>query len=534
MKVTWKKLLISAMALSQVQVLAQPILVARASDTQSMTDASRKRMADFTEAVSKAKGSKSKGDIEHAIKIFSTLFTNDDPDGSDFLFMSEEAISTYDQLINLIVEGSSGTMRSDLMMSLIHAMALKVSNENQLFYFTYLDDLLTNNKVKELEGRIETTTRILNQAQTFPENIRKPGAIIKINEKGELELTQEYPMDIPDIKVEEEFVDVGNPDIQKGSIDFDISFDDSTWEDVYYEVVDGKNVEVTIVYTRKDGKTTSKVNKKVVEAGALVGGSKEEWDLLNDNSTLQVLESDNAISEDEAQNVRSNLSLHYTVTKGTDEIYYYDTGMRVQEDGTATYQQVKDVLYQLALRAEGYLADDKDKFLIVVEGRPVLIQNKKESYSKEEVEKMFKGFERVDMRIMQTRIGTTASLEEQLVSGKPQGLKLNGEDQDLKHQPIVEDSRVLLSVKELGELFGLTIEEDGEKVIVTDADKMHTVIYETNVKAVVVNGKSVETSVASTKTKEGTLMGDVNELLKTFNIGMVWDEENSLILLTTN
>jgi len=347
-----------------------------------------------------------------------------------------------------------------------------------------------------------------------------------------------YPMDVtpgPDELKERpiETVEV-NHDISSGiTEEFDLTDLDTTWEDVYYETVDGKPIRVTVTYTQVNGETTSTVKREVVPEHVAYAGTEDDWAFVNDSSeVVDIIDIEDAgVTSEEDENTRSNMTLHYTVTKGTDEVYYYDTGMRVSKEDVASYQQVKDVLYQLALRAEGYLAEDEGKFLIVVEGKPILIREAKETYTKQEVEAMFKGFGSVDMRIMPTRIGTTASLEEQLVSGKAQSVTVNGEEANLNHHPLVEDGHVLLSIGELADLLNIDYSEDGSKLTLTN--EKNTLIYEENVKAVTLNGVAIDTATPSIRNEDGALMGDITEFLNVFHVDMIWDEENSTIQLET-
>lgn len=549
MKRKMKGSLIALMALSQVTgIVASPILTVQAQ-TFTLTTQATEQLNKTKEAVIKMETSPTKEAVKAAMDSFIYLFSKNstDKEGDMALLENAHAASQFNRIIVGLNKQNAST-KNELTIYFFNHMGLRYGNERSFYYEDFLEALTDNTTDAATHEKLMLASGQLNQMFVDVPGLEgdskgldkeAKGDLYHIKD-GQLKAINPLPQDpgaeaLKPAPVESVEVDSNIP---MGSTDeFDQADLDSTWQDIYYEVVDGKPVRVTITYTNINGKVTSEVKRENVAEHEAYAGTAEDWEfLLSGASSEDLLQDLTLDSTQEEEDEKSNLTLHYTVTKGTDDVYYYDTGMRVTVNKEtnkeeATYQQVKDVLYQLALRAEGYLAEDEDKFLIVVEGQPVLIRESKEMYNKEEVEAMFKGFETVDMRIMPTRIGTTASLEEQLVSGQEQSVKVNGEDANLTHHPLVEDSHVLLSIEELASLLDLDFEVKDKKHIVSN-DK-HSVAYEENVKAVTVDGEVKETATPSIRNEAGALMGDITEVLTTFEIEMVWDEEESTILLQT-
>lgn len=531
---------LSLVALSQLAGIAmQPVMTVYANETWTMTTDATERLNKVKDAVSKMEASPNKESIKHAMNSFVQLYSakEEHADGDMALLENGHADEQFKKILNTLHKQDGG-VQNELSLYFFNQMGLRFGNDQAYYFNDHLTDLVENTKDPAMNDRLMSGAGELNHIYFFkPEETKENsnGDLFHIVD-GNIKLIN--PIDktvdaetnasevLPDLEIDHS-LDSGESEADDSEA---IPMDD-TWEDVFYEIIDGKPMKIVVTYTRINGEVTSVERQFEVPFSEAFAGTEEDWKIINEG-TAEVEGVADLVVEDEAiEEERSNNTLHYTVSKGTDDVYFYDTGIRVDKDGNASYQQVKDVLYQLAIRSEGYLAEDEGKFLIVVEGKPVLVREEKATYNKAEIEAMFKSFKSVEMRIMPTRIGTTASLEEQLVSGKEQTVKVNGKDANLKHHPMIEDGQVLLSIEELAALLQLKYESDKTKHTVSKDD--HRIVYEENVKAVTVDGKVKELSTPSVLNKEGALMGDITELLNLFGVDMIWDEEDSAILLET-
>lgn len=234
------------------------------------------------------------------------------------------------------------------------------------------------------------------------------------------------------------------------------------------------------------------------------------------------------ITED--QNPESPYTIHYTVNKDETTPYYYDTGIRVNHRKEATYEQYRDVLLVLADKAEGFFVRDKDKSLAVLEGKPVVIKEEKETYSKQELENQFADFDKIEIRIMETRIGKTESLEVQIVSKQAKTVKVDSKEVQLMTLPMVKNNRALLPFEEVAKALGGSVQQDGDRFIVTKGST--TVMYRLKDNNVYVNGRAITLKNAPDY-KEGVLMVEVGELATALGYRMSWDGETSTINFDT-
>lgn len=529
------KALLTSLALTQVVGIGLPTVQnVYATSTYIMTAEAQGKLNTVNNSISKMEASPSKDSIKKAISDFSNLFTNKPEDQGDLsLYHDGHADQAFNKINDMILKQSAGT-KNELAIHFMNTMGLKYMNEGVGYYYDYLDLLTRNNYDAATEDKILTIAGVINQyIEDKDYLIPNSDGDYAVVDDGQLDLANPNPNTIPDTDIIKPAPPMSLPldDETEGSpvISGDQPLD--SWSDIYYEEVDGKFFRVTTTYTMVDGKIKSTTVRDRVSQSDMFAGTASDWNTLGNTVDAKEIERENEKAEEEMKLQRSNYTLQYTVTNSEKEPYYYDTGIRVAHDKTATYQQVKDVLYQMALRSEGYLIEDKGKFLIVVEGKPVLIKESKERYSKKEMEEMFKSFNDVNVKILSTRIGTTASLEEQLATGKDQKVKLNGKEKELKHYPVVEDGYILLSIQEFASMTGLTYQKDGEKHIIKNGK--HSISYEAGVKSVIVNGKVTDVGAPSSLNDSDVLMGDVSPLIETFGFEMIWDEENSTIILTT-
>lgn len=383
----------------------------------------------------------------------------------------------------------------------------QMNDENDPFY-------------KELEDYLREVNRYAN-------GVQGPDGVIPLPTLEELERMLEdyydrYGPDKPDPKPptqEEIEADLRDKYPQLGG-------DDITGSSRRYEKIGNDWYEI-IQYIR-DGKVIKTDRRKLsLEESYFLRVRENPYFSLDnpfDNiSYISEQEWDYIITD---QNLESKYTIHYTVNKDEPTPYYYDTGIRVNQNKEATYEQYKDVLLILADKAEGFYVEDKNKVLTVLEGKPIVVRGEKQAYSKTELETVFSDFEKVDIRIMETRIGKTESLEEQIVSKQAKVVKVNGKNITLTTLPMVKNERALLPLEEIVQALEGTLVQDGDTFI-AKKDKA-TIMYRLNDNSVYVNGKPIKLKNAPVY-KDSVLMVEVGELATAFGFSMVWDGETSTI-----
>lgn len=526
-------------------VISAPQMVSAEQPDETMTlfypltDAAKARKKEARASLEIAKQTKTSADIQKAALDFANILDDNNLQDNIGVDYNVEVHAIFNGIRDVIYSVPDVGTQKKLLIYFQSAMAVARTNESEQGYTLYMNRVLEDNKYDDIHEKLNS---IIGEVMFYNAFVAsKP----QMENKGRIDSNGEFVIDdrynFEDVKespfepVEPEmpaipstdFSDLDDNKVDESSL---LPQDGTTWEDITYEIKDGKRIKKTTTYTMVDGKVVANITE-TEEGKASFIISTPDWEKEFEGGVAINTEIDKEKEQRETENEQkqSNLTLQYTVTKGETDAYYYDTGIRVTTEGVATYQQMHDVLYQLAIRAEGYLVEDANKLLVVAEGKPLFITEKKQSYNKMEVEAMFHSFEKLEIRIMETRIGKTASLEEQIVTGKAQSVSLDGEALELKTKPAIQEGRIVLGIREMAELIGATVKLEDKKLIANLDEAI--VVFEEGVKSVLVNGSLIETTLPATE-KDSVLMGDVTEMLKAFGVEKAWDEESSTLILT--
>ena len=257
----------------------------------------------------------------------------------------------------------------------------------------------------------------------------------------------------------------------------------------------------------------------------VVSGNK--WNETHHGSVaLQVW---NSLAENEL-NEESNLSLQYTIEKDKDKPYYYDSGIRVSKDSKASYTQLVDVLNQIAQKIESYIIEDKDKFLFIAEGKPLVVKEMKEEYSAKEVSELLKTFNNIGLKIDKIKDNEGTKIEESISNDNLKDINIKDKSISLSKRPVLKEGILQLPVKEVAEELGYTVEDTNNKLTLNyDKDgKKIKIEYEKNTKNIIINGtKKVMTTSSQTIDKE--LFAEMNLVVKELGMNIQFDSDSGKI-----
>lgn len=228
----------------------------------------------------------------------------------------------------------------------------------------------------------------------------------------------------------------------------------------------------------------------------------------------------NSLAENEL-NELSNLTLHFSLNKSDTNPYYYDSGIKVSNDGTVSYTQLRDVLNQIAIKSGGYLIEDKNKLLFISEGKPLVVRDKESEYTQEEVDNLLNSFKELDLTIKE-RSGDSISIDEELINNEEaQNITINGEKIELSAKPRLESSILQLPVKEVAEALGYKVDITDEKATLT---KDSTIIeIQIGTKNVKINDREKVTSTSSSIV-DGTLFAEMNIIAQESGLKIYFDK----------
>lgn len=230
------------------------------------------------------------------------------------------------------------------------------------------------------------------------------------------------------------------------------------------------------------------------------------------------------------QNIESEYTIHFTTNKSSKNPTYFNTGIKVDSSNlSANYNQLKDALYQLSIKSNGFSVTDNNKFLVILNGRPLVLNKKIETYSKSQIEKLLNLYVNVDLKILKPSENNPNSLEGLLSDKKINSFLLNGNTIKLDNSFILNDK----------ELYG-PVEELLNKLEITTNFKDLTLYMNNNVKNITITSGSKKYYVdnneklfsSSPIMYNSIIYSSLNSLLSEFGYDIIWDDEsNELIIL---
>lgn len=224
------------------------------------------------------------------------------------------------------------------------------------------------------------------------------------------------------------------------------------------------------------------------------------------------------------QNEGSTKYVYYTDRKNDIIPYYYNSGILADAiDESITYNQLKDVFYQLCIKKESPFVISNGKSLFILEGKPIIVGEEKEKYSKSEVESMLNSFKSVGFKITEEIGDMDTELKDLIDSGDYITLKHKDKEYILNNI-YIESSFVVASIQEVVGYFGYNTELLNDRIVVRK--KNYVLEIDFNSKVYNLNGEIGEFNV-STQMKEDEWYCDLGKLMEIIGYDIEWNAENS-------
>ena len=146
-------------------------------------------------------------------------------------------------------------------------------------------------------------------------------------------------------------------------------------------------------------------------------------------------------------------TIFFTLNKKDDKPFYYNSGVSLNSEGYLTYDKVYKLLNDVSSKSNGYLVNDKDKFLAVISKKPVVInKNEKEEdteykFDREFVLSLFDDFD--DVGIIIANPDTISNEEEktEISYDNVKQVNVNGKKTDIK--TVSKSDKVLFKLDDL-------------------------------------------------------------------------------------
>lgn len=238
-----------------------------------------------------------------------------------------------------------------------------------------------------------------------------------------------------------------------------------------------------------------------------------------ENSNDFVLDVWNSLTQNQL-NQNSKYTLQFTIDKSSDSPYYFDSKIKTTTDKTVTYTQLKDVLLQISIKANGFLIEDDGKLLFVSEGKPLVLKDKKSEYTEKEVLELLNLFENIGLKIDERKTNETESLLEQSNKGELSKVIIDGKEVSLSQPAVSQDGVLQLPIVEIAKALSIDVKASDNTITLTKDDV--AILYEVGTKNIKINDNKKILS-SSTQSKNGLVYGEMSLVLKELGYELVYD-----------
>jgi len=308
--------------------------------------------------------------------------------------------------------------------------------------------------------------------------------------------------------------------------DFDYSFTDSEYiieNGVCYKVKRYRDKDGTVVRTEREKITEACVIKDNVN-------DAEKITLEEHNAQNQVdlrLEVWNSLQVNDLNDLNDN-TIQFTINKNSAKPYYYDTRIKASSNDTITFNQLKDALQQMKSKTKIYLLEDKSRLLLVAEGKTLLVIEKKEEFTSDEIYNLLNKFEKIGLKIDEKKSLEETSLDE--IVSNVESITFKGKEVTLNKKPILKDNILQLPIEEVAKIMGYDVEDLKDKLVLTFNENNNNVKIEIIKKTnkIIINGINKMTTT-ETQISENVLFGEMSLIAKELGYNINFDSEIGLI-----
>lgn len=489
----------------------------------SYTEEAMKAYEETMEKVEVAKETNTEEDIKAAYESFVKITPELNAQNYGAYMPKDMMDKVFFEVIDLVYDGGEEKNKASRVLDFAKAWyEILMKNYNSL-YVNHFSLTVVENSVPTIQKELED---MLAELTRYSSGIPSSDGIIPLPTDEELEdmLDDFYENYGPD---EEDPDKMTDEEMEKQlKEEYKQLPSNESSETVYYEKIGGVWFEVTETITNGKLVKSDRRQMSATESYFLEVRENPSYDPYNTIQSIEYVTERDWDYFTTDQNVESRYTIHYTVNKDDSSPYYYDTGMRVSDSLSASYEQYKDVLRLLSEKSEGFFVEDKAKVLAVLEGQPIVIHDAKEFYGKKELEGLFEDFDKVDIRVMETKIGQAGSLEESIVSKNADAVSVNGTAINLEANPKVKNNRALLPLNEITVALGGTLSQDGDKYVAQSGKTQ--AVFRTGDSSVYINGKRITLNNAPI-IEDNVVFVEVGELATAFGYTMTWDSDTEAI-----
>lgn len=234
----------------------------------------------------------------------------------------------------------------------------------------------------------------------------------------------------------------------------------------------------------------------------------------------------------EEENLSKRETIQFSTEKNANVVTYIDTGIEAKKE---IEKEVLDgLLKQIARSSKGVVVEDEKNFAFLLDGKLYVIEKK--AYLWEDFAALFTPT-RIEVTRQKSRRHEQFNLADYIEVYKEAPLMVNGKKIELFNEPIIENSRVLLPVREVVEGLGAIIksEKDAENKIKAIIKNENVVIeIREGRESILINDKEVKTGTIAklVDSKDGErFFANLDAIIESLGGEIYWDARKRTIVI---
>ena len=242
-------------------------------------------------------------------------------------------------------------------------------------------------------------------------------------------------------------------------------------------------------------------------------------------------EFDEIYAEDVDEDLETVLTIQYLVKNGEKYQKFIDTGIKVDEiTKEIKSEDIMTVIKSISVSNKSPIVEDVDRVMILAEGEIVIL--KKSDMSLLDNIQAALNKTGIVIKAQNTRMGGKFNLPDYLEFKKSVTVVVNNSQIELTTEPIIENSQVLLPIKDISVALGANVNWNEKSQQATITKNGRTLIFTSN--SNIVQGSSTVEISNPARVKNKRMLVPVNYILEQFGSKMYWDAKNLILVIEEN
>lgn len=226
--------------------------------------------------------------------------------------------------------------------------------------------------------------------------------------------------------------------------------------------------------------------------------------------------------------ILGDLTIQYTFDKNDESPYYYDTGIQIAKSKAVTFEQARNALHIISVKAKGQFVEDSNQVLALVDGQVIRIESYEKEVAFAEFEKNFE-LTNVGVKVQDTRSETKQEIIDLIEIKGVQSIVVKDKVLELDAKPIIDNNIVLFPAEQLVKEIGGKISENVENKTWNVSINGQEIVYTIDKNTAILNGEEIGLTVPVRYNNEQKLMIPITTLLKQAKLDIVVENDKIII-----